>query len=366
MSTKITRKVGTPTSVIGVDVDNRSLHAVQLGRRVDNVPQVPGWLAIPRHTRGNITPAEARALCAALSRAGFKGKDIVVNCRDEAVISAVLELPPRSARVPVEHLARMEMARIHRKDPKDFVLSMWETPAPDRSKRDGSMYAFVSAISVHASEEIWNAFEGTGYQVVGALPRCCSLARACAPLLADRAGLLGVVAINWDSTHIALLHADADGQISPVYERVIEEIGLSRLAAAFAQRLGVSNHALPLLMREADELTLSRPGVRELLAAARGMQSEFIEGIVTEVQRSFGYAVPLYPSLTFLGITVTGEGANLQGLSDRTAHATGVEVRCTNVSQLLAGTPPVDAGALYAIGGAAGDSVGGVLSGRAA
>src|SRR5205823_4093664 len=108
---------------IGIDAGGRSIAAVQLDWSGGAGPAITAASIIARQPATPESPlstTETAALEEVLYRQGFTGRDVVVGIPDHALLTEVLELPPRSSGAPLEQLARMEIARTHKRDPASF------------------------------------------------------------------------------------------------------------------------------------------------------------------------------------------------------------------------------------------------------
>jgi Tfp pilus assembly PilM family ATPase len=344
---------GTP-GPIGIDVGDRVVAMAQTApAEAGGKPTLLAAAWVPRSTDGPLTLAEARTVTQVIRRARFQGSEVVLNASDSEVFTSVLELPAKRAKIPLAQLARMEMARIHRQDAREFTLGMWDVPAPDRSRKEGGQFMLAYGMMSKSVEQLVSAFDGTSLHVISCEPRLCGLVRVLEPTLSGRPGLFGVVAPGWQSTLVTLVQVDVEGQALPLYERRLEEAGLRRLASAVMDKTNVGLAGVWKVLAGGDERLLSRPGVRELLASVRAVQNEYIELVVSEAQRSFGYAVPQYASQTFQGVILTGEGVAVSGLAERLAASMAVEVRSLGLGELLntaRSGGPEDAGLVFAAG----------------
>lgn len=118
--------IGVRRSAIGVDVGTWMLRAAQVDLRTRDVV---GWVAIPRLTPGvAVDRAELCRLRSVLDRRGMMGDRIVMAAPHDVTSSAVLDLPPRASGAPIERLALVEMARLHRCEPGALEAASWDVP----------------------------------------------------------------------------------------------------------------------------------------------------------------------------------------------------------------------------------------------
>ncbi len=218
-------------SPIGLDWSGPTAAAVQLRRAKK------GWAihAALRAPVGPLTDAEsAIRLHRVLWRHGFEGSDTVLTLPTRGVAattSASLALPPRASGAPVDQLARAEMARIAGRAQDTLELDLWEIPAPRRAATGWHVLA-VAAPSAEIASRV-ELFEEAGLRVIAADARASALCRAVESLRSPGADITIIVELAWDAAHLVAATSDA-----PVFERRIDELAISTLAASV---LGVSD-----------------------------------------------------------------------------------------------------------------------------
>lgn len=218
-------------SPIGLDWSGATACAVQLRRAKK------GWAihAALRAPVGPLTDAEsAIRLHRVLWRHGFEGSDTVLTLPTRGVAattSATLSLPPRASGAPVDQLARTEMARVAGRSPEALELDLWEIPAPRRAATGWHVLA-VAAPGAEIASRV-ELFEDAGLRVIAADARAPALCRATESLHSPGADITIIVELAWDAAHLVAATSDA-----PVFERRIDELAISTLAASV---LGVSD-----------------------------------------------------------------------------------------------------------------------------
>ncbi len=294
---------------IGLDVSGRWMKAAQRGAAGPVLARV-----CRKKPGAAFDKADATALAGVLDRSGFQGRRAVLLAPRGALLSATLELPPRSSGAPIEQLARMEVARTHKCEPDSFELGLWDLPAPGRE--DGQTHVFAAALPVSQAEEIITAFEGTGLEIIAIDIPACALARGTSGGTAPDA----IVDVGWDGAMLVVMH-----QGVVVYERMIEEGALSRLFEAAQTRTGMTADVV--------EPVLLRPTVAEradvlgtLLEPLRVVASEYQEGLAEEIGRSLAYVGHRYNAWSLRRLAVCGDGAAMQGLSEKLG--TGLNAEC--------------------------------------
>ncbi len=321
---------------IGVDVGHTTVRAAQVRWRGGRPTLIAG-MSWPLRTPGAFTPDDVSVLAGAMDRAGFIGRDVVAAAPSRALLTTTMELPPRSSAAPLQQLARMELARIHRCEPQSLELGMWDMPTPDR--KPGATHAMVVGLPTDAGEAITGVFASAGLRLVCLDVPMCGLARVCEAAVAGVPSLVGVLDVGWTCCRVTLMHIGSAEGTLPVYERRVEEVTLEALSKSVEERLGLSRDAVRVALRTSAEDVAADSGARELLRHARAFQAEFLDRLVPEVQRSFSYAVQMYPSMPMTTLLVTGEGEGIRGLRERLANALGLDVRSIQPSDAV-GTMP--------------------------
>jgi len=321
---------------IGVDVTDRFVCAAQLtgeaGRTSPSVASLRVALRMPRHSTGPLADSEAFALAAALRRAGVHTTEVVLSAPDASLMTGLLELPPRSSKAPVEEIARMELARMHRADPDSFSMATWDLPATDRTR--GATHAMGLGLSHTAADSTINALEGAGLAVHALDARMCAISRCVAAAMGHNSALVGVVEVGWEAAQILLLHSDGPDW-TLVFERRVPEVSLAGLCRSVEQRLGLDPDGAELALRggapasdlggEQSETEDADPVVADLIRALRRHKHDFFDRLVPEVQRSLVYATQRFPGHTLARVQLVGEGARIRGLRTRIAQTLRVE-----------------------------------------
>jgi Tfp pilus assembly PilM family ATPase len=309
--------------VIGVDVGDRWMIASQLVSRGGARAAMGASVRLPRTATGALTSQEAMLLGQTIAHAGFTGSRIALVAPDAALLPAVLELPPRTSKAPIEQLARIEVARIHRREPDGFDLATWDLPATDRTR--GVTHAMALALPTEAGDVAATAFDVTGADVVAIEPRACALARCGAAASGGVPGLYGVVDVGWSATTLVLVHVTGDTPASVVYERRMQEVQLGGCIERLRQAIGVDTDVAEAAMRRSEE-EMREAKLAELYRTIRRFQTELSDALVPEVQRSFVYAMQRYPAIPMAGVWLTGEGACVRGVRARLSSALALDV----------------------------------------
>jgi Tfp pilus assembly PilM family ATPase len=307
-------------SLIGIDPGARSIAAVQLDG--DGAIGAAMVIARPPEGDGALGEEEARALEAVLYRRGFTGRDAALGMPDAALLTEVLELPPRSSGAPIEQLARNEVARTAKRDPASFEIACWEIPAPARA---GEATHLMAAGCGHAeADRLLDALESAGFRVRALDARAWALARACRPFLGST-GPAAVLDIGEYASLLALVHSG-----TLVYQRPMRDAGLGKLRAAIATELSVAPDVADYLLGGIGRETTKgdRRGAEGAARDAAAVADEHIEALIGEVRTALEYAGHRYPE-PVQKIAVVGPGAGLGGLAERLSATLKVTARVT-------------------------------------
>lgn len=334
---------GRKPGPIGIDLSGRSIKAVQLSGR-PGAWRIVAAAQVPR--KAELLPAaEAERLAGVLERQGFAGRAVALAVPDAALLTAVLDLPPRASGAPVEEIARSEVAHIHRREPVSLELSCWELPAPPRGAE--RTQAMAVACAHQDAEPLLDAFEGAGFEVCALDARSVAISRACATAWAPEPALTAVLDAGWDS---ALLSVVAGGVV--VYERSLEACEGSRLHGAMVARAGLpaglADHVLAGIASVAE-------GGAETVAEARQLIEHHIATVAEQLGLSLSYIAHRYPGLPVGAILVAGEAASLPGLVEGLSSRLEAPARVVAAGDLASGAPARGGSALVgALGLAAG------------
>ncbi|MEE9211282.1 MAG: pilus assembly protein PilM [Phycisphaeraceae bacterium] len=306
---------------IGLDVGARSLKAVQL-RGAPGAWRIEAAAAICRTECGpEVCSRDVQRLCDVLYRQGFTGQQVVLAVPHEKLVAEVLELPSRGSGAPLDQIARMELARTHRKDPESFEMSLWDLPAPARAHETTSV---MTAACSHAdADAILDCFEGYGLDVLALDVQAWALARACAPLLAGSQGIEAIFDIGWTAARLVLLHDDV-----VIYERTMKDAGLQTLHQALSGRFDLDDDAADHVLTRIGLApnTTDQQGHPQPLADISSVITPHVDVLVRELKMSLSYAAHRYPDAECKRLFLVGGGSAIPKLADYLTAALGVPV----------------------------------------
>ena len=316
---RITRQARTP---IGIDVGAKCIKAAQLSRAPGGW-RVEAVASFAREQPGAaLDRQQVRRLRDVLYRRGFTGKGVVLAAPSESLMTGVLELPPRSSGAPLDQIARMELARIHKCQPQSFEMAYWDLPAAARAKDTATAMA---AACTHAHADLLlDAFEKEGLDVQALDIHACALARACEPLVSAGDNITGLLDIGWESVQLVLLY-----QGVVVYERTLREMGVGPLAGVMKEQFDLDADTVEALLDEVGfgPDAKEAEGAWQSFEAVQGTGAAHLDLMVDELRGPFSYAAHQYPDVTVERLLVVGGGASIPGLKEHAASALGMGVQ---------------------------------------
>ncbi|HXE55665.1 MAG TPA: pilus assembly protein PilM [Tepidisphaeraceae bacterium] len=314
----------TTRTPIGLDIGARHVKAVQLERaHGPSEWRLAAAALFPRTSVGTpLESEELRQITDVLDRRGFHGNRIVVPIPADKLIGGVLEIPSRTSAVPVDQIARMEVARTHRCPPDSFEMGCWDLPAPARAKSTSQVMTVGCA---HAeAEKLLSSFESHGFEVTALDVRSCALSRAAAARVNVESGISAILDLGWDSAMVVMLYGGAI-----VYSRALADAGTRSLHESLHKTLALDFEVSDYLLSQVGLSSSNRPDdatAIELPADARKLLAGYVDSIVQELNVSFSYVSHEYPETPLARLLLSGSGAAMPGLRDHLKTALSVEV----------------------------------------
>ncbi len=219
---------GNKSSPIGLDIGSHSIKAVQL-KRSGSAWTTSASVCLERATPGAaIDLMEMHRVADVLDRRGFVGREVVVSVPTDRLMTSVLELPPRVEGVPIDQIAKLEFARIHKQDPSALTISTWDLPAAARASKTSHVMA-VGYLSAQA-DTFLQPIEDAGLTIVAMDEQSSARARACVSPEAGPAGMTAILDLSWTAGTLSVVKNN-----KIVYGRSIYEAGLQRLREAMSK-----------------------------------------------------------------------------------------------------------------------------------
>lgn len=306
-------KTRSGLSPIGLDVGARHVKAVQLALGA-GAPRVVAAACFPRVEPGAaLSGREMERAAGVLDRTGFVGRACVVAVPRSALLTAELELPPSGSEAPREQIARLELARVHRREASGFELGVWEIPAPARA--GPGAHALGVACPHDAAEGLLERVETAGLEVSALDHPGCALAR-----LASRGGVRtrALLDLGWSAAVVVLVR---DGVV--LYERVIEGGAFESLYASLREQTGFEGSVIDELL--AGDAWSAHEGTRRgrhVLDRAVRCVNTHTERVARELSLSLGYLDTRFPrqgddGAAALPVDLVGGGAACVGVVER-------------------------------------------------
>lgn len=314
---------------IGLDIGDRWIKAVQLdadGTRIAAAASIQRRVQ-PTGEADAFTVDDARRLAGVLRRRGFIGRRVVVAAPPRAVMTSLLELPPRGCGAPLAQIARSELAHAHRRESDAMEVAFWDIP---QSTRPTEGTPVMAAACAHAdAQALIDPLEHAGLRVEALDLHGWAVARMVQrratpepPTPADDAtnaadtndptGMTAAVDIGWSSATLILLHGP-----SVVYERSLTAAGVRDLAAAVTRTHGFAPGVVEYLLRDLGFAAhAASPDDADLRLKAIGQFEAHFEGLAQELRLSMSYAQHQYPRTPVRHVVLTGGGAGVPGLGE--------------------------------------------------
>lgn len=320
-------------SPIGLDIGGRYVKAAQLSRSPDGW-RIEATACFPRVTsEAELDRRQVQQIHDVLSRQGFRGRSVVLAVPAGTLLTAILELPPRSSGAPLEQIARAELARMYKCDAQSIEISCWDLPVP--SSADGSTAVMATSCRHADARELLKAFEDTGLGVKALDVHTCALARACEPALARQEAFTALLDIGWSSTQLVILH---QGVI--IYEEALAAAGMKTLSLTLARRLKLKADTVDCLLAEIGlDPDAAGAASRMPFEAVRGAIAAHCREMAKDTQTTFTNAAHQYPGVSIGLVLLVGGGAAIPGLAGQLAAELGVEVRAVAAADLVDCSP---------------------------
>lgn len=305
--------IGARHSLIGVDLTGRVVRLVQgITTRSDFV--VRGWASSQRPGDADqstpFSDGDARLISGLVRRGGFEGHRLALVLPRSWTLSTTLELPPAESGAPVQQIARLELARMHRVDATSLHHVLWEIPTPARAGH--GVHAMCVGVLRDRIGSALDSLEAEGLETSVLECASVSLARA-ANHGAAPGELVCILDVGWGGLAIVLT---LGGTV--IFDRVIEAVSWKDVCEQLAQRTGIGRDVI----RSTPLDDSAQPRLR---AASRDVLNEFMARTEPEVVRSLAYVAHRYPDVRVSRILVAGEGWAAPGLCERVGTAVRVE-----------------------------------------
>jgi type IV pilus assembly protein PilM len=330
---------------IGIDIGSCAVRAVQLARQDDR-------LVVEGSARAERTPgadeADADACAGAVQRC--MGQRTFRGCRAVAAVTSphvefhALELPATLAELnqrEAANVVRLEVTRLMTFAEESVETRHWHLPETGATVTN----TIGVAARREAVVELVELCAQAGL-VCHAVDTCaCALSRFGRAIGADRddtggeepPAIWGMLDLGLQKTQLVLCLEDV-----PVLVRNVGEGG-GALSALIADTLNISIQAADIHKRDhgissapgaargvrhssTDRRDIG-PGGSQLASIILGVLRSSLNGLATEVKRSYEYALACYPGRPAGQLVLVGGGARMRNLPEFLGNALGINVR---------------------------------------
>ena len=158
--------------VVGVEIGSKWMRGAVVAPRGSGF-LVLSAVEIPRLTDARFpTGDEVTRLVQGFERQGVWVRDVVLGAPPDGLLSAVLELPPRSSGAPIDQLARTE---IERDGNGPMEVAVWDLPDGPRTRAHEYL---VVGLDYETSTGLIDPFQRLGIGVMAIEPAASAIARA--------------------------------------------------------------------------------------------------------------------------------------------------------------------------------------------
>ena len=327
----------TSLSPIGIDIGTRYVKAVQIQHR-GNTRTITTAAALPRTQPGiPFNDEEAARLADFLDQQSFVGKHAVVAVPNNLLTQGILELPPRSSGAPIDQIAQVEHARLHKYKPGTFELACWDLP--DATQTTQTTHVMTTACEHNHADQLIDAFAHAKLDVIALDTTAWALTRATRKLLSNTDDLVGILDLGWSAARLFLLHR---GII--IYERNIPSAGLNALHASFGNTdtdpRVIDQIIIEKLTTNNDQSSNDR---RNKHPQALNAITSYLDFIIEEIHQSFSYATHRYRNTTSESLAITGGGATIPYVEQFMVENLKSPVRNARLSKLELCLPHLNA-----------------------
>jgi len=293
---------------IGLDPGGATIHAAQ----TDRSGAVVAAAAIPRAAPDTPCTADEFAhLQGVLYRQGFRGSRVHLAAPKQIVSRTTLDLPPRDSGAPIDEIARGEIARQTKADPRSFEFAWWDAPQPPR--HGASIRAITVTCHHETASALIGAVEQAGFRVEGLFSPSTAAAAVLTP--PPPGATAAAVDLGWTDATLILT-----GHDSIVFERQLTGCGLSACLIPTAKALGIEPAELSRALAHARAEHHAAP---EILRRAL---ERYTNDVSAEVRSTVDYVRGCANATAPDSLCLVGGGAAVPGITEAIANAAGIPV----------------------------------------
>ncbi|MBN1347646.1 MAG: pilus assembly protein PilM [Phycisphaerae bacterium] len=326
------------TAPIAIDVGATSVRALQVQGH-DGAFSVRHWssqsIDRPKDDKQGDGEAEALSLLEGTTlsdKALFAGRQVVTSLGPPEVEVCLLQVPEKllgQDRETLVHGVRQEVGRNVRIPIGPAEVAAWPLP---RGHMDGPN-VLAAAVSREVIEKLLKWLDGQGWVCTRLDLAPLAAMRACSritPGLSPEA-VWGVLDIGFRSSRLYLGIGE-----TPMYIRTLRASG-DLMTRRIASELGIELSMAERYKRHYGvraEPGSYRPMVTQsgpvddvrMAGILLGVLTPIFRGMVQDIEKSFRYAMDLYPSLPVHGLVLAGGGGTLDGLDELLTKMLGIPV----------------------------------------
>jgi len=318
-------------SPIGIDLGAGWIKAAQLIRHSHGQWQLAA-AAATRREQPDQPPTDQQIdhLIALLQRQGLTGRQVVLAAPPETMHMDMLTLPPRSSGAPIDEIAHMELARMHKLEPAAVQTDLWDLPQPARGRE--AAYVMVAGCEHDRAHELLAPFERHGLDVTGLDCHAWAVLRACRALLAPAPEITTILDVGWSAASLVVVHEQ-----TVVYERLLDNGGTQHLHQILARHLNLSDEAIDHALGDMATRTPTddQENPNPLMAELRGMVAAHFLGLAEQLQAAFAYVTHQYPQTHVARLLLVGGGAAACHLDEQLSETLGTTVQTVRPSDIV-------------------------------
>lgn len=316
-------------SPVGMDISPTAIRAAQLECRDKCHWIIKRMTTVKRReaeTGTTTSDGFSSRLKDTLHQSGFQGYRVVAGLATPEIELHSLELEVHGASEDkFANAVRWELERVMASEDVDVVTHYWKVP-PTKMSRITAVGVVAPKIQVRTATDI---VHGMGMDCERIDATVCSLSRLGTVIRSCRGdepnGIWGVLDVGQRALRLVLCAGEV-----PLLVRTLGS-GCNSWSQAIAESLGVSPEAAEVHKCEYGiDTTQPDPDSESPEQKVGAMIFDVLRAeldlVVSEVERSYGYAMHCYPDRSAGGMFLVGGGAHMNGLADYLSSKLGVDV----------------------------------------
>lgn len=302
--------------LIGLDIGHRRIKAAQLSRGKAR-PVARAMACFDRLEPGQpLSAREARRIAEVLVRRGFVGNRLALAVPNDAVIEAVIDVPPAGSNAPREQIVRVELSRQHKLSPEHLEVAYWSLPNNDHAGQREQVMAVGFAHDQAA--KLIGPLDGAGLEVARIEPASTAMVRGCQSSLTSVANISAIADLGASGFRLSLVFA---GRV--VHQRALPLAGCNELAKSLDDLV----HAdLQLAHSALRQYGIAGSNTYDLGSAVEVRICPAIDELVEQIGMSFAYVSHQYPAAELGPLLLSGGAALLPGLASYVGERLGIPV----------------------------------------